>query len=232
MLTTKRSSSFPSLAGSTAPHLCSDCRRGAKTTATGPRARADRVRLRDALSGELRDFEFAGPPDDETVKLARFTIRLATEHLRNYLPVRSRKVQNELGEEYFQRWRAHLKWLPSGGRSRGISVASRGFIAIDRSLRGFELVETVLHEVRHLAQEKVPHLADLNHVAELDAELYAATWAWPFWLAAREAKADPWRVTFAKFAPYGRAEGRDVVITKDGRIWKHFGYTGWVRIRQ
>jgi hypothetical protein len=121
-----------------------------------------RVTILGITSGETDEIEFAGSPSVDAAKLGRFTVGVGWRLHRKLLP-ECPKIR------YFRR-----DSLPLGAGARvGFADTAGCYVALRSDLEGRQLVETALHELRHLAQSGVRFT---DGEAERDAEGFAHRW--------------------------------------------------------
>jgi hypothetical protein len=175
-------------------------------TAPEHTAPCGRVVIHGITSGETDVIEFAGSPSVDAAKLARFAIGVGF------------RVHRKLLRE-----RPSIKWFISGVETSVVrcGFADQGgrYIALADHLQGRELVETALHELRHLAQEGVK-FTDLQ--AEEDAERFGVQWC-PVVLKAYQAtRGDLSRLAVVdKVKPSGWAPHMDVRVTlPNAKLWE------------
>lgn len=238
-LATKGSSSFPGLAGYRGTQSCGTCRacKGRKRQ-QAPVTRTQRMggvaHLR-SHSGQTWTATFGVAPDEASASLARFTAALAATHMKHLFPEigkPERCVEVPSGREVRLPRRVPIQWSWPDGVRHGFASMDRRYIALCKSLRGADLVETVLHEVRHLAHPRIKlgdgTLSGLHAAAEIDAERYATAMGPAVLIAYRETKGQVSRVSFSKHPPHHRARHLDVCIA-GGKVFQYFNYSHWVR---
>lgn len=177
---------------------CTDCERGG-------------LLIRGITSGRVEQIEFTGVPSDEAEKQARFAVGFCWRLHRKQLP----------GCPTIRYFRAVER--PWEAESR-MGFARSGYVALNDDLQGRALVETALHECRHLAQEGASFT---DAAAEQDAEGFAYKWTPIVLRAYRATRGELSRLAVIdKHQPSGQAPHMDVRVTRrNAKLWEYDAQT-------
>ncbi len=165
-----------------------------------------RVVLRGLTSGETVEIGFAGSPSTESKRLARFVVGVGYRL--------HRKLLCECPS---------IRWFVSGMETDaswwGFADLAGRYIALADHLKGRDLAETALHEVRHCAQRGVRFT---DSEAEDDAAGLAHRWTPPTLRAYRATGGQLSRLAVTRSAkPSGWAPHMDIRLTlPNGQLWQ------------
>jgi hypothetical protein len=157
-----------------------------------------RVMIREVMSGETVEIGFAGSPSTESKRLARFVVGVGYRL--------HRKLLRECPS---------IRWFVPGMETdaswRGFANLAGRYVALADHLKGRDLVEVCLHELRHCAQRGV-RFTDCE--AEHDAEGFAHRWTPPTLRAHRATRGQLSRLAVTRSAkPSGWAPHMDIRLT-------------------
>lgn len=111
-----------------------------------------------------------------------------------------------------------VAWFPRCRKRSAHGFVREGlhvvYVALDR--RGSGLVETVLHELKHLAQR-----AAGEDLTEWEADAFARGWAGPVEAAHRYAEGKSWKVAIRETGPPFSTRDRKHVVLSGGAAWTY-----------
>lgn len=170
--------------------------------------------------GRVTSIPFSDPPKDrDVVELARLAVQVAYQLHRG---VAGRPEPPP------------VKWFDYPGPTIGVAPRdrTRGYhVALSTHLRGEELVDTALHEARHVFQHAVPKEFDDHETREADAAGFARKWAPAVMLAWRRSWGEASRISVSRRRPSGWApSGRLCISASSAKVYQYGRIHGWSKI--